>query len=253
MKKIFTFLVFLCLIGNCLAQDFPGPHYKALLGKKVTPKKILSERYDNFYVRPGSSEKYRQSGYGTPVEHLFGKIFMVINFEVNSRGTFLVLSNAEIGKLYYEYRENSPISFELNVLDDFTFPDEACSEIISTTDKFTDQITHKMPVKYEIVFIKIGPTTYVYLTTKSRSVEVGKKGVYLLLGNGKKIVNMDEEIKVKTGDDLLYHYSVMIPLTDSDLEKLRESYVTDYRLYIFDEYVYAGKLYQKHLQCILSK
>lgn len=250
MKKIFTFLVFLCFIGISAAQDFPGPQYKALLGKKITL--IEKEVYFNFYVRPKSTELYKESHNSTPKDALFGKVFMVTNFEVNDRGIFFVLSNAETGKLYYKYHKSLGSIYDFKMVDD-SFSDEVCSEVVSSVDKFTDEVTKEMNPNNEIIFSKTGSSTYLILRNRSKELFVNKTGVIVLLADGSKIKNDKSEIDVKAGDDFYYDYYAVIKLTNEDLEKLKRSYVTDYRMYILDKHIHSGKISQKLLQCILGQ
>ena len=70
--------------------------------------------------------------------------------------------------------------------------------------------------------------------TVGRTCEVGKQGFVMLLENGDKIEKPDAEIEVNvnpTGS--AYVYSVVIPLTEEDLQKLSQYRITDTKTYNF--------------------
>ncbi len=253
MKKLLS-LLFLLLLSNVVtAQYFPGKHYRSFLGKKV---KIVTKGsyYYDVYKKPSTRSKhYAEVDGHTPKQALEDKVFMVIGFEgETTTGLFFVLSNAETGKVYYDYSLYHEILFDLVPVEDFDFKDEVCSEIRSWTDKFTGEIRKTMSTNYNVYFSRNGNDIYTILKTKSKTLVVGKKGATMLLEDGSKIKDTETEIDVKTVDDGYYEYSVVIRLTPEDIEKLKKSYVTDYRLYIFDESVNSGKICKKLFECILS-
>ncbi len=252
MKKLLS-LIFLALITSTLtAQDFPGKHYNVLLGKKVTVK-TLGKTTPGFFKKPNlNSHAFADRNTDTPSEKLEGKVFMIIGFEKNSYGTFFVLSNAEVGKIYFWYIMDDEDLFLLKLEDGFEYKDDVCSEIATSTDKFTDEIKKRMSTDYKLYFSRSGNEVFTILKTKSKTLVVGKKGVTMLLEDGSKIKDTETEIDVKTVDDGYYEYSAVFRLTPEDIEKLKKSYVTDYRLYIFDEHVNSGRICKKILECILS-
>jgi|GEM_PF-6013436 len=252
MKKLLS-LLFLLLLSNAVtAQYFPGKHYRSFLGKKV---KIVTKGsyYYDVYKKPSTRSKhYAEVDGHTPKQALEDKVFMVIGFEgETTTGLFFVLSNAETGKVYYDYSLYHEILFDLVPVEDFDFKDEVCSEVNSWIDKFTGEIRKTVSTNYNVYFGRTGNYITMILSTDSETLLVGKKGVTVLLADGSKIKNEDAEIDVKatkTG----YEYRVVFTLTPEDIQKLKKSYITDYRLYIFDRSVNSGKICQKLFQCVVS-
>lgn len=252
MKKIFYLLFLLFITTAVSAQYFPGRHYKSYLGKRV---KVVSksDRCYDVYKKPNIlGSRYAQKDGYTPMQALADKVFMVIGFEKGKYGEFFfVLVNAETGKLYYRYHDDYEGFFELQPVEDFDFGDEVCSEIISSIDKFDGQILKRMSTNYRVYFSRNGDDIFVILHSTSKSLSVMKTGATILLADGNKIKNTECEIEVKA-TETGYDYTTIFKLTAEDLEKLKRSYITDYRLYIYDTSVYSGKICQKLLECIVN-
>lgn len=251
MKKLLSLLFILFLTATAVAQDFPGKHYEILRGKKVKAKATTGNYY-GFYKKPSLTARlYAEKDNHTPNEALANKVFMVTGFEKNKWGIFFTLNNAEVGTIYYIYRPEKENLFALEMAEDFEFNDNVCSEVVSYTDKFTGELKRHISTDYNVYFSRIGDDIYLALQATASTLQVDKKGVTILLADGSKIKNSEAEIEVKSGEKD-YEYQTIFKLTQEDIERLKKSYITDYRLFIFDKSVNSGKILQKLFLCVAA-
>jgi len=134
-----------------------------------------------------------------------------------------------------------------------------CSFIKTTIDKFDGTITMRSPIDNPCLFIKHirnGDTTLIFRPTASGStLNTNIKGVIILFKDGTKIERPNEIINVNSATGTGWEYSAYMHLTKEEEAQFLISPMTDYRLYIYDATVtnYAGKIYQKILNCIKDK
>lgn len=145
----------------------------------------------------------------------------------------------------------SSICFAQNV------DEKLCSKIEVTIDKFSGDTTYTSPYKpgyMDIIhFVKVNGTTYMSLKAYGSTLNVGQKGVIILLADGTKIEKPDEKIDADVNSSTGgWDYSAFVRLDESDIEKMTKSSVTDFRLYIYDSKVLPKKatLYQEYLKCL---
>lgn len=83
------------------------------------------------------------------------------------------------------------------------------------------------------------------------TINVGIKGLTLLLENGKKIErpNADIDAKVNKGGSG-YLYSAFIELTKEEIDLLINNPITDNRLYIYDGQIKNGAKLSEYLKCL---
>lgn len=131
-----------------------------------------------------------------------------------------------------------------------------CSEIItSKIDKITGELTltsSQFPFKgsYSLIpapasyvrVIKDGDTaTYISLIVYGSTLNVGQKGVTLLLANGIKIERPEVVIDYNT-DTYAWRYSAFFALENDEIELLKNNEVEMIRLYIYDaDYSYPDE------------
>ncbi|MGO1649620.1 MAG: hypothetical protein ACTHXT_09755 [Sphingobacterium sp.] len=125
-------------------------------------------------------------------------------------------------------------------------------------DKFDNKITYRTPASNGIVIIKVidgeNKTTYLSLTTSGSTVNVGEKGVTILMEDDTKLVFPEIVVKPKATRNG-YAYNAFIPLKETDLAVLESKMITDFRLYIYDAEIdieYANKV-KEYINCLKSK
>lgn len=141
----------------------------------------------------------------------------------------------------------------------YLFPEEFfCSDITVEEDKFDNKITYRTPASNGIVIIKVidgeNKTTYLSLTTSGSTVNVGEKGVTILMEDDTKLVFPEIVVKPKATRNG-YAYNAFIPLKETDLAVLESKMITDFRLYIYDAEIdieYANKV-KEYINCLKSK
>lgn len=265
-----------------LAQDFPGKHPELLLNKKVKPIAIKPElqtyHYKNFYSKFDTDtrvlEKYNKRHRAFPrgsstsdYDKLFGVEFLVTNIynenrkynSDESRYFVLELKNEEMGTLFYSYDGGFEYDYELEVVGGLEIPSEFyCSDITSTTDKFTDKVSYQSPYSDGITFLRTveNGTTYTYMgiNQPGHTINVGKKGLIILFESGDKLERPEEEIDAKVSSSGTgYVYSAFIQLTPNEMILLSEQVMTDKRLYIYDGTIEHGEKLRQYISCILKK
>ena len=99
-----------------------------------------------------------------------------------------------------------------------------------------------------------GKTSSITLLTSALSptAAAGKKGLILILANGKKIerpeASIDLDANLKGGSS--FKYNAAITLTPAEIKMLTESPMTDKRLYIFDDTFPEGTKLMELLKCL---
>lgn len=152
------------------------------------------------------------------------------------------------------------ITFTLSVLQLYCQTDSICKGVMKVYDKFEDKTSYKSEPHYFIRFMKIikgVDTVYgLHLEASGRTVSVGKKGVIILLSDSTKMEFPNTDINVNYNSFMdNYTYTATIVLKKPDIERLIKSYITDFRLYIYEGTNNAklGIIAMGHLQCLLLK
>lgn len=142
-----------------------------------------------------------------------------------------------------------------------------CSDINTETDKFTGQVKSNSPLNFYIIYFKTitidtlkenDTSYYVRLQTLGATLNLATKGVIILLENGNKLefpnaeVNYDKSEFI--GTSIFYNYYSFIKLSKIDIEKLSNSGISEYRLYIYDSKVRKKHLskFKEFLNCLLN-
>src|SRR5690606_30521893 len=128
-----------------------------------------------------------------------------------------------------------------------------CKDIETTTDKFTNEITSRSDYSEGISFLKItkngSSKVYLAINESGSTVNVGKKGLILLLENGKKIEKPNAPIDVEAGRSN-YVYSAFIELTKAEIDLIINNPITADRLYIYDGEIKFGAKLSEYLKCL---
>lgn len=283
MKKALLFLIIL-LINNAYSQSFPGNKPEDLIGKKITPifkdehlKKygfknfiavfdtirgeisVIGRKNKPFYDDMTASSDYYKL---KPLIFTVEKIY-----ELNEKKSYksyndyvFQLSNTEIGKIYYRYDPTNEAIFELELINNEILSNEVyCNNILIKKDKFEDLETHMTPFGNQglslMKSIRNNIKTY-YLSVKVNggTLNVGEKGAYILLENGKKISKPNEKIDVdynsRNASD--WEYSAFIQLSQEEISLLKSSRITDVKLYIYENEITIknGLIIQEYLKCL---
>lgn len=278
MKKILL-LTAVLISSITVGQNFPAESLDLLLNKTVKPLTIEESMqryaYKNFYSQfdtiSKKLEKYEDGHRAFPngtfqsdYNKLVGKEFKVIKIYDQTptlssdagRYSVLELHNSELGTIFYDYDSKYDFNFELEVVGGLELPEGFyCKNIETTTDKFTGETTASSDYSEGIKFLKISKsgTSKIYLTINESgpTLNVGKKGLTLLLENGKKIERPNTDIEVKASRSN-YVYSAFIELTKAEIDLIINNPITDDRLYIYDGEIKNGSKLSNYLKCLIK-
>lgn len=137
---------------------------------------------------------------------------------------------------------------------------KGCKKLERSEDKMTGVINISTPVDMlnwmrVVKYIEEGiPSTYLSLKTVGSTLNVGEKGVIVLLEDGTKLEWPNEKVNAEAAAGV-WHYSVFIKLTDEEIETLSKSPIEQYRLYIYDGAPRAKlrETIQQQLGCIRER
>ena len=252
MKKI----VLALLIGFCgFAQEYPRDAVELVVGKelKILPcDHCVKNGYYNFYKKDDLEYKNKlKHKYGD----LNGKVFILKSFTRNvgtlKKNISLELFSSEKGIIYYEYEPRHKASWIFEIIGGITYPEGYwCKDIEKKDDKFTNEVRFNSPSSEHVSFIKDKGIIYIYLTSHGKTLNVNKKGIIILLKDGSKITNDTANIDVKVDGDGWYTYTSMFALSNEDISKISNSYITDYRLFVYDFALDNGPLFSEYLKCL---
>lgn len=264
MKKIT--LLLLLVSSFMLGQNFPGNSPDLLIGKelKVLPKdeRLQPYGYQGFFKDEALKKDYEccdsyNSKYKNMVNRIF-KVTEVIPYK-NSIGTEkykLKLLSDKQETVYFEYDPKYDHEYPFEVVGGLTLPEDFyCRDIEKETDKFTNDITHRSPYIEGVSVIKSikGDKARIYLAVNEigSTLNVGKKGLILLLEGGQKIDKPDADLDVKVNKGGSgYVYSAFVELTLSDISLLTKYSITDNRLYVYDGTINNGAKIKEYIKCL---
>lgn len=276
MRKILLLTAFL-ISSISIGQNFPAESVDLLLNKTVKPMTLEESMqryaYKNFYSQfdtiSKKLEKYKKGHRAFPsgtsqsdYNKLVGKEFKVVKIydqtpilsSDSGRYSVLELQNEELGTVYYDYDSKYDFSFELEVVGGLELPEGFyCKDIETTTDKFTNDITSSSGYSEGISFIKVtkngSSKIYLAINEPGSTLNVGKKGLILLLENEKKIERPNAEIDVKISSSN-YVYSAFIELTKAEIDLIIKNPLIANRLYIYDGEIKFGAKLSEYLKCL---
>jgi len=276
MKQILL-LTAVLISSITFGQNFPAESVDLLLNKTVKPKTIEESMqryaYKNFYSKfdtiSKKLEKYKKGHRAFPsgtsqsdYSKLVGKEFKVVKIydqtptlsSDSGRYFVLELQNEELGTVYYDYDSKYDFNFELEVVGGLELPEGFyCKDIETSTDKFSGETTASSDFSEGIKFIKSTKAgvskIYMAINEPGSTLNVGKKGLTLLLENGKKIERPNAKIDVEVGGSN-YVYSAFIELTKAEIDLIIKNPITDNRLYIYDGEIKNGAKLSEYLKCL---
>jgi len=250
---------------------FPGRDTILLSGKLLKVKPLERLEYGKGYSHFFKDEKMKKVFdevdyiYSNP-KRLESKIFEVVSITsytyLTKDDRFKIkLFNKDIGTLYYLYDPYFESSWPFEFYGDFKYPENYfCKKITTDIDKFRGDTTFTSPYVGTIqIFKKIEKgNIYYFLIQKitSSSLDINKKGFFLLLKNGSKISKPENSIEVevnKNGPGYLYTGIMM--LNKDDIALLTSEPITDTRLYLHDSSISLtnGEQIQQYLRCLIDK
>lgn len=277
MKKLL--LIATILISSItFGQNFPGERADLLLGKTVKTEelRVTLQRYayKNFYIKFDTVSKklnkskdydriFPKGGDRSDYNKLVGKEFKVVKiheqiqpYSDKNRYYVLELKSDELGTVYYDYDSKYEHNFELEVVGGVEMPEGFyCKDITTKTDKFNGEVRSSSEISEGIKFLKVDrkdgtSTVYMRITEPGKTLNVGIKGVTLLLENGNRIEKPNAEIEVQSVTGANYAYTAFFELTKQDIKLLIENPITDNRLYIYDGTVENGVKFSEYLKCL---
>jgi hypothetical protein len=256
MKKLFL-LLFLVSMSGFSQKDLSYRFPELLVGKKIRITKdddyLKKSGYYNFYKK---QDLRYNSKINASFENYYNLDFTLISIsdKDNLERQTLELKNDKLGTIYYQYTNHlggsgwifSPVE-ELIIPDDYL-----CKYIVTETDKFTGKTSSKTTSSEYIQLYKEDGRIMLYLQTPGSTLNIGKTGIIILLADGSKIENNTALIEAKASRYSGYDYSVLFSLKPDEIEKLKKSYITDYRLYVYDFQPHEPLFIQKEFNCILK-
>lgn len=276
MKKLFLLSIIL-ISSITYGQNFPEESVDLLLNKTVKPitlkESMQRYAYKNFYSKfdtvSKKLEKYKKGHRAFPsgtsqsdYNKLVGQEFKVVKIydqkptlsSDEGRYSVLELKNTELGTIFYDYDSKYDFNFELEVVNGLELPEGFyCKDIETTTDKFSGETSASANYSDGIKFIKSTKDgvskIYMAINQPGSTLNVGKKGLILLLENGKKIERPNAKIDVDA-KGRNYVYSAFIELTKPEIDLLIENPITDNRLYIYDGEIKNGAKLSEYLKCL---
>jgi len=252
MKKI----IFLLFIGSFgFAQEYPKDAVELVVGKelKILPcDYCVKDGYYNFYKKSDLEYKNKLKH---KYDDLNGKVFVLKSFTRNvgtlKNDILLELLNSTQGTIYYKYSPWNKGSWIFEIIGGIVYPDGYwCKDIERKEDKFTNEVRLNSPSTEHVSFIKDKGIIYIYLTSHGKTLNVNQKGIIILLKDGSKITNETANIDVKVDGDGWYTYTSMFALSNEDISKISNSYITDYRLFVYDFALDNGILFSEYIKCL---
>ena len=137
--------------------------------------------------------------------------------------------------------------------------EDVCAKIISEVDDFTGDKTYRTPYGKDAQLMKIikgeSVTTYLILDAKGSTLNVGEKGVIILMEDGSKLEYPGEEIDSDVGQGSSWDYSTFIRMNDETLTKLSTVAIDKWRLFIYDTDFDStdAEVFRIQVECIMSQ
>ncbi|MEO9474643.1 MAG: hypothetical protein ABJG41_03900 [Cyclobacteriaceae bacterium] len=195
-------------------------------------------------------------------------IFTETNTISESDYWVFVLQNRNTNSLYkLHYNEYAFYDFPFYILNEITIPDKYfCSEIYTSTDKFTDILKETTSANDDITFLTYrnkNDTAVSYYVTLSIYTGAASmttlSNATLLLNNGKKLTFSDIEIDLSVSNPsssfITYSAFAMISLTKDHLQNLISSPIVAFRLGIEDNDIpkFESIRFHELAKCIFNK
>lgn len=262
--RLKLFVLFISIGSFIYGQEiFPGNDTSIILGKelKVKPLDKLYQTYgyEGFY----KDEKLKKEYYGgkSNYDMLVDKVFKVASIarykdDIDREKFKLKLRNSETGDIYFDYDPKHETKWHFQILGEINLSkDFFCRDVQIKSDKFTGDTTYTTKPNDGITFIKVKKlsSTSIYLSINQigSTLNVGQKGLILLLENNKRIEKPEVELSTKsTAYGSGWVYNAFVELTQGDIKLLTENAITDDRLYIYDGQVKSGKMLMEYLKCL---
>ncbi|WP_145993542.1 hypothetical protein [Tenacibaculum dicentrarchi] len=265
MKK--KLLIAILLISNItFGQNFPGSEVNLLLNKEIRVKEkdktLQKYGYSNFFKNEKLKKKFNCcESYNSKYAGLVGKVFKVLSAKpykniIGTEKYKLKIENPETGIIYFDYDQKYEHSFPFEVIGGLDLPEDFyCKKIKTTTDKFDGKTTSRTDYSEGVSFIKItkdnSSKIYMSINEIGSTLNVGKKGLILLLENGKKINRPNAKLNTRINKGGRgYIYSAFIKLTQEEIKLIIENKITDNRLYIYDGEIKNGEKFGEYLKCL---
>lgn len=132
-----------------------------------------------------------------------------------------------------------------------------CDKIIHQYDKFENREFYFTPTIEGIDFTKVKTNDiteiYMSVSVNSHTLNIGKKGAYILLENGVKIIKLEEKIGVSV-DKNMYKNNTIFKLDKNDITLLTNYNITDIKVGIFDKEINisSSQTNSEFLKCLLN-
>ena len=115
---------------------------------------------------------------------------------------------------------------------------KACKKITRELDDFSGEVILSTPYGWNMpVITKVidGESEVIYFTLYANglTLNVGEKGVIMLLDNGDRITRPEAKIDVDAQENG-WRYSAMFRLTDEEVETLSNTTINKFQLYVYD-------------------
>lgn len=268
------YLIAIGLLSFCNAwgqssqnSAFIGKATELLIGKQIVAStkdaSLQKYGYRGFFQNYDSTATFIFP-HALTYDSLVGDTFTVVRINMvpynateslSNSQRVLILDSKDWGRMYYLYDTKHEYNLEITTVGKVSFPEGYfCSEIIKNKDKFTDETYWVTPYLEPIHFERVRSTNgaikyYIYLTARNTSVS-GGSGIVILLEDGVKIQKPSAKVSITVDSDAKYVANSHFLLTESDIQKLTSSAITDIRLYIYDRSISEGNRYSDLLKCL---
>lgn len=264
-------IAFVLLIATGAYAQFPGYDVELFRNATVAPIEIkpIFQRYAyrDFYTEMNEDHDINiLKGFSPPegkskYETLVGKEFKVVEiYEIKGKSGVrytLVLSNEELGTLYYSYSPEYESSYELEFKSEVILPPGFYCKNITTDIVSKSEIWYNAPPEDGIFLSKVmksgKPVYYVMVAILGASASVNKKGLVLTLEGGTKISKPTVSIDVEVTEHADYRYTAMVAITAAEMKMIGQHPITASKLYIYDNTVLDGAKLSEYAKCLLTK
>lgn len=143
------------------------------------------------------------------------------------------------------------------VLLSFNSVNAQCEKISEKKDKFENEVVYRYSGQgvslSKYVTNDTTRTTYLYLSLSSTYLTTPEKGVILLFADGSTFKMSNQKVDYDYSSNGNWSYTAFIKVSEELNEKLLNSELTAFKLYIFDSETKSGKELSTVLQCLNDK
>ncbi|GLB53034.1 hypothetical protein NBRC110019_20740 [Neptunitalea chrysea] len=252
--------------------QFPADDLYLFDNAVVKPKAIepmfQKYAYENFYSEliDGTYEvnvlkEVKGTTTSSSYDLLVGKHFSVKAYH-KIEGTYgvqytLILTNNELGTMYYNYKPEYETSFELEFVEIPNLPADFYCKYIKEDTELSDDIWYHAEIKGGVQFDKVhtdvGNIYFLFMRFAEETSALGKTGFSLTLDDGTVIENPDVKIEVEVSEYGEYLHTITASLTEEEMKQICEHPIIKRGVATFKRDFKEGKIISEILKCLMTK